>query len=65
MKRVGFVDLHCHLLPGLAHGAVDEADAIALARQAEADGIGVVCATPHTRHDHDITIAEPHEERVG
>lgn len=29
-----------------------------LARQAAADGIAVVCATPHIRHDHDVRIAE-------
>src|SRR5688500_8327600 len=29
-----------------------------MARQAERDGIGVVCATPHIRHDHDVRIAE-------
>jgi protein-tyrosine phosphatase len=50
------IDLHCHILPGLDDGAVDIADALAMARQAEADGIGVVCATPHIRHDHDVWI---------
>jgi protein-tyrosine phosphatase len=29
-----------------------------MARQAEADGIPAVCATPHIRHDHDVRIAE-------
>ena len=29
-----------------------------MARQAAADGIGIVCATPHVRHDHDVVIAE-------
>ena len=29
-----------------------------MARQAEADGIEVICATPHIRHDHDVRIAE-------
>jgi protein-tyrosine phosphatase len=33
-------------------------DAIAMARQAEADGIEVICATPHIRHDHDVRIGE-------
>jgi protein-tyrosine phosphatase len=52
------VDLHCHLLPGIDDGAVDEADAVAMARQAAADGIGTICATPHVRHDHDVRIGE-------
>ncbi len=29
-----------------------------MARVAEHDGIGVVCATPHIRHDHDVRIEE-------
>ena len=52
------VDLHCHILPGLDDGARDIDDAVAMARQAQADGIGTICATPHIRHDHDVRIAE-------
>jgi protein-tyrosine phosphatase len=58
------VDLHCHILPGLDDGALDTADAVAMARQAAADGIATVCATPHIRHDHDVRIEEL-EERVA
>src|SRR4051794_37699418 len=29
-----------------------------MARQAEADGIEAICATPHIRHDHDVRIEE-------
>jgi tyrosine-protein phosphatase YwqE len=29
-----------------------------MARQAEADGIAAICATPHIRFDHDVRIAE-------
>jgi tyrosine-protein phosphatase YwqE len=29
-----------------------------MARQAEADGIEVICATPHIRPDHEVTISE-------
>lgn len=52
------VDLHCHVLPGLDDGARDLDDAIGMARQAHADGIGAICATPHIRHDHDVRIPE-------
>jgi protein-tyrosine phosphatase len=52
------IDLHCHVLPGLDDGARDLDDAVAMARQAEADGIAAICATPHIRHDHDVRIAE-------
>ncbi len=52
------IDLHCHLLPGLDDGAQDLADSVAMAMQGEADGIELVCATPHIRHDHDVRIGE-------
>jgi protein-tyrosine phosphatase len=54
----GLVDVHCHILPALDDGALDLADSVAMARQAAADGIAVVCATPHIRDDHDIEIDE-------
>jgi protein-tyrosine phosphatase len=57
-------DLHCHLLPGIDDGARDLADSIAMARQASDDGIGLICATPHIRHDHDVRIGEL-RDRVG
>lgn len=52
------IDLHCHILPGIDDGARDVDDALAMARQAAADGIDVVCATPHIRRDHDVRIHE-------
>jgi protein-tyrosine phosphatase len=52
------IDLHCHILPALDDGALDLADSLAMAREAERDGITVVCATPHIRDDHDIRIEE-------
>lgn len=52
------VDLHSHVLPGLDDGALDLADSLAMARIAAADGISIVCATPHIRGDHDVRIEE-------
>ena len=52
------IDLHSHILPGIDDGAADLEDAVAMARQAEADGIEVVCATPHVRADHDVRLPE-------
>jgi protein-tyrosine phosphatase len=52
------IDLHCHILPALDDGALDAEDSVGMARQAVADGIEVVCATPHIRHDHDVRIEE-------
>ncbi len=42
-----FVDIHCHLLPGLDDGADDLADSLAMARLAAIDGISTIVATPH------------------
>lgn len=51
-------DLHCHVLPGVDDGPATLEDALAMVRQAAADGIAVVCATPHVRDDHDVRIGE-------
>jgi protein-tyrosine phosphatase len=59
----GTIDLHCHLLPGLDDGALDIDDAVAMARQAQADGVWAICATPHIRADHDVVIDELPERR--
>lgn len=53
-----YADLHCHVLPGLDDGALDLDDSLAMLAQAAADGIEVVCATPHIRADHEVAIAE-------
>jgi protein-tyrosine phosphatase len=52
------IDLHCHILPGVDDGALDLRDSAGMARQAAADGIEAICATPHIRHDHDVRIHE-------
>jgi protein-tyrosine phosphatase len=52
------IDLHCHILPNLDDGALSVQDSVAMARQAQDDGIEAVCATPHIRHDHDVHIPE-------
>lgn len=52
------IDLHCHILPGVDDGALDLRDSAGMARQAAADGIEAICATPHIRHDHDVRIEE-------
>ena len=54
----GTIDLHCHLLPGIDDGAHDLEDAVAMAKQAEEDGIAAICATPHIRADHGVVVNE-------
>jgi protein-tyrosine phosphatase len=60
----GTIDLHCHLLPGLDDGARDLDDAVAMAMQAQSDGVYAICATPHIRFDHAISIDELPERRA-
>ena len=43
----GFVDVHCHCLPGLDDGPADMAETLALCRALVDDGITEVVATPH------------------
>ncbi len=42
-----FVDIHCHLLPGIDDGARDEEAALAMARMAVTEGIRTIIVTPH------------------
>jgi protein-tyrosine phosphatase len=42
------IDIHCHLLPGLDDGAGSLDESLAMCRQAVADGIHTIVATPHT-----------------
>lgn len=49
------IDLHTHVLPGLDDGAADLEEALAMCAAAAADGIHVLAATPHVRHDYPTT----------
>jgi len=46
-RRVSFVDVHCHCLPGLDDGPRSCRETVALCRSLTRDGIGAVVATPH------------------
>jgi protein-tyrosine phosphatase len=47
LNRPGFVDIHCHLLPGLDDGPADEAEALEMARILASAGFSEICCTPH------------------
>jgi protein-tyrosine phosphatase len=47
-----FVDIHCHLAPGLDDGATSVEHALAMAKIAVADGIETIVATPHQLGSH-------------
>ena len=42
-----WTDIHCHIVPGIDDGAVDDAATLAMARLAASEGIGTIIATPH------------------
>ncbi len=46
------IDLHCHPLPAIDDGPATMADALALARAAQASGIRTLVATPHVTTSH-------------
>ncbi len=48
-KGMSYVDLHCHLLPGLDDGAATMAATLAHAARLEAAGVREVACTPHVK----------------
>ena len=44
------IDLHCHILPGIDDGAKTMEDSLAMAREAVAEGITHILATPHYKN---------------
>ena len=58
------IDLHTHVLPGLDDGAPDLYAAVAMAYSLAADGVEIVCGTPHVRYDYP-TSAEEMEEALA
>src|ERR1700754_2915871 len=46
---MSFVDLHCHILPGLDDGARTLADTVRFARRLQQEGVLDVACTPHIR----------------
>lgn len=49
------IDLHAHVLPGLDDGPETLLGAVEILRSMAADGVEVVCATPHVRDDYPTT----------
>lgn len=57
-----FVDIHCHLIPGIDDGAKSWDETLAMARMAVEDGFGTMIVTPHQlgayRHNTGAIIRE-------
>ena len=49
------IDLHSHILPGLDDGPEELDGSIAIAREAAANGVTAIAATPHVRDDFPTT----------
>ena len=50
-----YIDIHCHCLPGLDDGPLNNSEAVELCRSLVADGIGTVIATVHQLGRYDTT----------
>jgi protein-tyrosine phosphatase len=48
---MSYVDLHCHLLPGIDDGAATLDEALTHARRLDAEGVRDVACTPHVKSD--------------
>ncbi len=59
-----FVDIHCHLLPGIDDGAEDWDESLAMAELAVADGMQTIICTPHQLGNHRQNLAVDIRERV-
>ena len=57
MKIDNLVDLHCHILPAIDDGSPSLEASLELARQAVADGIRYILATPHHMDRHYLNHA--------
>ena len=45
-----FIDMHCHILPGIDDGSKDMEETMAMLRQATDEGITEFIVTPHYKH---------------
>ena len=59
-----FVDIHCHILPGVDDGARNREEAAAMARIAERDGTRSIVATPHHIPRSPLTAVDEAAKRV-
>ena len=53
-----FIDIHCHLLPGLDDGPAAWEESLQMAEMAAAEGIAAIVATPHQLGNHPQVSAE-------
>lgn len=52
MKTGKYVDIHCHILPGVDDGAPDLDVALQMLKQEAREGVGEIILTPHQKPGH-------------
>ncbi|MEA2450638.1 MAG: protein-tyrosine phosphatase [Thermoleophilaceae bacterium] len=62
--RLGMIDLHTHVLPGIDDGPDDMVGTVAMAEVAAASGTRTLVATPHVRDDHPRVVIAEIQERA-
>jgi protein-tyrosine phosphatase len=62
--RSAFVDIHCHILPGIDDGARDWDESVAMAKLAAADGTTTIIATPHQLGGYGCNQGDATRQRV-
>lgn len=65
MWAPGFIDLHCHLLPGLDDGPQTPQAAEDMCALAYRSGTVAVVATPHASHRYRFDAAQAHRQRAA
>lgn len=65
MKTGKYVDIHCHILPGVDDGAPDLDAALQMLKQEAQEGVGEIILTPHQKPGHWCVTAGGIEKRLG
>ena len=60
-----YVDIHCHILPGVDDGAPDLDAALQMLKQEAQEGVGKIILTPHQKPEHWCVTAGGIEKRLG
>lgn len=60
-----FIDMHCHVLPGVDDGSRGEDESLAMLRRAAQNNISAIIVTPHNKPFHHNVSPEGIDRRIG